>query len=97
MNTQIMTGSIDEGQMLTADAQTDSLEQSMPRPIANLISVLLILFLCGLGGWRLLDPATLPIKHVRIEGNFQHLSPAKMQSMVSAVSICPSNNDRVDR
>ncbi len=57
----------------------------MPRPLANLIFILLILVLLSVGGWRLLDPTTLPIKHVRIEGNFQHLSPGKMQSMVVAV------------
>ena len=33
-------------------------------------------------GWKLLDPLTLPIKHVRIEGNFQHLSTSRMQTIV---------------
>ena len=78
MSAQIMTSSLAEKQLSAADTQAKSLNKSMPRPLANLIFVLLILILCSVGSWRLLDPATLPIKHVRIEGNFQHLSPQKM-------------------
>ena len=85
MSAQIMTSSLAEKQLSAADTQAKSLNKSMPRPLANLIFVLLILILCSVGSWQLLDPATLPIKHVRIEGNFQHLSPQRMQSMVSAV------------
>jgi len=85
MNAQIMTNSGVEKHLSAADTQAKSLDETMPRPLANLIFVLLILILCSVGSWRLLDPATLPIKHVRIEGNFQHLSPQRMQSMVSTV------------
>ncbi len=85
MSAQIMTNPMVDQHLSAADTQTKSSNEPMPRPLANMISVLLILILSGVGTWRLLDPATLPIKHVRIEGNFQHLSPQKMQSMVSAV------------
>ena len=85
MNAQIMTNSGVEKHLSAADTQAKSLDKTMPRPLANLIFVLLILILCSVGSWRLLDPATLPIKHVRIEGNFQRLSPQRMQSMVSTV------------
>ncbi len=80
-----MTNSMVEEKMPVADRGPHSLDKILSRPFVSLIFVLLVLVLCGLGIWRLLDPATLPIRHVRIEGNFQHLSPEKMQSMVTDV------------
>lgn len=45
--------------------------------------VILALFVAGLT--KLLAPSTLPIRHVRIQGNFHYLSTAKMQSIVTDV------------
>lgn len=85
MNAQMMTSSMAEEKMSAVNKVADSEARPMSRTPASLLFVLLILVLCGLAGWRLLDPATLPIRHVRVEGNFQHLSTEKMQFLVTNV------------
>lgn len=48
--------------------------------------VLLFVALCGLMGWggyRLTDPNVLPIRAVRIEGRFEHVSHAALQEAVA--------------
>lgn len=85
MNAQMMTSSMAEEKLSVVNKAADAVARPMSRTPASLLFVLLILVLCGLAGWRLLDPATLPIRHVRIEGNFQHLSTEKMQSSVTNV------------
>jgi cell division protein FtsQ len=85
MNAQVMTNSMTEEKLPVADTGLHSLDKPLSRLFASLIFVLFVLLLCGLGTWRLLDPTTLPIRYVRIEGNFQHLSKEKMQSLVTNV------------
>ncbi|MFT5132025.1 MAG: cell division protein FtsQ [Gammaproteobacteria bacterium] len=85
MNAQVMTNSMAEEKFSMEDEQTVSTVRPMSRPVFSLLFILLIFVLCAFGSSRLMDPATLPIRHVRIEGNFQHLSTEKMQSMVSSV------------
>ena len=85
MNAQMMTSSMAEEKLSVVNKAADSVARPISRAPGSLLFVLLILVLCALTGWRLLDPATLPIRHVRIEGNFQHLSPEKMQSLVTNV------------
>lgn len=85
MNAQMMTGLMAEEKLSVVNKAADSVARPMSRAPGSLLFVLLIFVLCALAGWRLLDPATLPIRHVRIEGNFQYLSPAKMQSLVTNV------------
>ncbi len=84
-NAQIMSDTMDEKALSAMNRKSDLAEQAVPRSLVSLLFVLLVVILCALGVWRLLDPATLPIRHVRIEGNFQHLSPEKMQTLVSDV------------
>ncbi|MCG8324408.1 MAG: cell division protein FtsQ/DivIB [Thiotrichales bacterium] len=44
------------------------------------------IFLCLLlwGAWLLSQPGTLPIKYVRITGDFRHLQPEQLQTLVSS-------------
>lgn len=64
--------------------------RSQPRRIPPLWAIgqgLLVLCLVGLLGWgidRLLDPQTLPLRKVSIEGEFKHVSQAKLQEAVAA-------------
>ena len=57
----------------------------LPKSFFKMVFVALTVLALMLVGWKLLDPLTLPIKHVRIEGNFQHLSTTRMQSIVADV------------
>lgn len=85
MSAIVMTNLIHEEKLSPVGTGNNNPEKVEPRSIVSLVFVFLVTSLLILAGWRLLDPATLPIKHVRIEGNFQHLSPKKMQTMVSEV------------
>ncbi len=48
-------------------------------------SVLVLIFILMMvwGGMTLSNPDTLPIKQVRIEGDFTHLSPVDLQLLVT--------------
>ncbi len=85
MNAQLMANPMTNESLPAMDTADNTSEQPVSRSASGLLSVLFVVLLCVLGGWRLMDPATLPIRYVRIEGNFQHLSPEKMQTMVSNV------------
>lgn len=76
-------------------------EAATPRRRATLLPLLrrsrLRVLLLGIGGvliaalagalvMKLLDPATLPIKSVRIEGHFTHVSAAELQQKLTAVA-----------
>ena len=85
MNAIVMTNSMHEEKLSSVSRDNSNSDKAESRSIVSFIFIFLVMTLFILAGWRLLDPATLPIKHVRIEGNFQHLSPEKMQTMVSDV------------
>jgi cell division protein FtsQ len=51
----------------------------------GVLFAILIAVALGLGALHVLDPRTLPIRHVRINGEFRHLSPAAMQEAASGV------------
>lgn len=85
MNAQVMMGSMTKDKHVSPGKDTDAPVVQVSTAPGSLFFVLLLVVLCALSGWRLLDPATLPIKHVRIEGNFQYLSPEKMQTLVTDV------------
>jgi len=53
-------------------------------PGGALLAVMMIA-VAGLGASHLSDPRTLPIRHVRINGEFRHLSPAALQEAASDV------------
>ncbi len=46
-------------------------------------AVLMLILLCG--GWHLLNPGTLPIRQLAIEGEFRHLIPLKLEESVAGV------------
>ena len=85
MNAIVMTNSMHEEKLSSVSRDNSNPDKTESRPIVSFIFIFLVMTLFILAGWRLLDPATLPIKHVRIEGNFQYLSTEKMQTMVSDV------------
>ena len=85
MNARVMTNSMVQDKLSGRDNDTDQMVTTFSRPVFSLMFTIFIIFLFGVGGWRLMDPSTLPITHVRVEGNFQHLSTEKMQTLVSRV------------
>jgi cell division protein FtsQ len=85
MNSIVMNEAIPEVKSPSVNSRIDDDDKSMSRSKKSLLFMFLLTSLCIFAGWRLVDPATLPIKQVRIEGNFRYLSPEKMQSIVSEV------------
>ncbi len=61
----------------------DELPVSRQHSLYEFAAVLLFVSLLLWGGQHLLDPATLPIRQVRIEGEFRHLSTATLQELAS--------------
>lgn len=53
--------------------------------IAGMILITIIFVLFIWGGLLLMNPGTLPIKNVRVEGEFRQLSPETLQATVTAV------------
>lgn len=67
----------DEGEML---------DRNRPgKYLPGLVLLLLIVGLLGYGASRLLNEQTLPIRHVRVEGDFQHLSTTALQERATEV------------
>jgi cell division protein FtsQ len=58
---------------------------SQQRLIPGLLVTILILALLGFIGTKLVDPSTLPVRHVSVSGDFVHLSPVSLQERVSEV------------
>ncbi len=50
-----------------------------------IVLTMLITSLAGFGIYRLQDPQTLPIRHVRVKGQFQHLSTSALQERAGEV------------
>lgn len=44
-----------------------------------------VIFLAGFGAYKLLDPGTLPIRHVDVKGDFRHLSTTGLQQRTGDV------------
>ena len=84
MNSIVMNEAIPEVKSTSVNSRFDD-DKSISRATLSLLFIFLLVSLCLFAGWQLMDPATLPIKQVRIEGNFRYLSPDKMQSIVSEV------------
>ena len=85
MNAFVMTGPIAEEKKSQTEKSAAGTAQPLSKKLISMSFVSLIIILFGVAGWKLMDPLTLPIRHVRIEGNFQHLSTEKMQNIVSSV------------
>jgi len=85
MNAPVITAGRANDPMRGEQDRTGPAEAKRKRLPASLVFSFLFVVTCGLAAWHLLDPGTLPIRHVRIKGNFQHLSTDRMQSMVTAV------------
>ncbi len=65
--------------------QINRTESSTPGKRRAFYELVLVILFAGLMSWLMswmLDPATLPIKHVRIEGEFVHLSPDMLQQRI---------------
>ncbi len=82
MNAHVMTGDMPEK---SPRAVTGTVRETNRNTYAHVIFALTILIVVLAGTWRLMDPATLPIRHVRIQGSFAHLSTDRMQTIVSDV------------
>lgn len=61
-------------------ARTAPAERRVP---AGMLFTLLLGVLLALAMAHVLDPRTLPIRHVRINGEFRHLAPAALQAAAS--------------
>jgi cell division protein FtsQ len=85
MNAIVMTNTVPEEKLSVVKRDNNKPDKTGSHPLTSLVFIFLVMVFFVLAGWRLLDPATLPIRHVRIEGNFQHLLPEKMQTMVTEV------------
>lgn len=66
---------------LYSGAQTDE-TTSVPARVAEYLSAVLISGALVWAGYVLLDPGTLPIRQVRIEGEFRNLSTGSLQELV---------------
>ncbi len=70
-----------EGQLMIDEKRNQDLRLFIAGMI--LISIIFVLFIWG--GLLLMNPGTLPIKNVRVEGEFRQLSPETLQTTVSTV------------
>lgn len=59
--------------------------EAAERRSSGLILVVLLLLLSGFGAARLMDPQTLPIRHVQVQGEFRHLSLSALQARAAKV------------
>lgn len=66
-------------------AAADAAAAKPPANIAGRVVLIGVLLLAALGAARLMDPQTLPIRHVRVKGDFRHLSLAGLQQRASKV------------
>ena len=82
MSAQVMTGAVADK---TPRPRAKAAGEPGRNTYANLVFAVTIIIVVLAGTWRLMDPATLPIRHVRIQGSFAHLSTDKMQTIVSDV------------
>ena len=48
------------------------------------VSVVTVIALLSFGAQRLLDPATLPITQVQVEGEFRHFAPEALETIISS-------------
>ncbi len=85
MSAQMLVDSLGDEKIPSPTRQQSDPVEEPGISLVKLIFALLLVLITGLVIQRLLDPLTLPIKQVRIEGNFHHLSTEKMQGMVTAV------------
>ncbi|MEX2354049.1 MAG: hypothetical protein WD709_07670, partial [Gammaproteobacteria bacterium] len=56
-----------------------------PHLFSGLVFTLAVIGLLGFGAMKLMDPATLPVRHVSVSGDFIHLSPFSLERRVSDV------------
>jgi cell division protein FtsQ len=64
------------------DWEEGDIETVVRRPIGHILAALLMLAGLAAGGAYLLQPDTLPIRQVRIEGEFRQLSQPELQAIV---------------
>ena len=82
MNTRVM------GMAAQADGAAGHADGQPPVPYRRLSALLplgLMTALLGVGGAWLLDETTLPVRHVRVEGDFKHLSTVALQERAGEV------------
>lgn len=74
-----------DGEGAVRDVDQAPRDVSLPagRSIGQMLAAVMILAVMVAGGGYLLQPDTLPIKQVRIEGEFRQLSQAELQAIVS--------------
>lgn len=85
MSAQLMSEEIGNvKKSVVADRKSDNHAAQM-QAFPSLIFILALVLAAGVAISKMLDPTTLPVKHVRVEGNFQYLSEKKMQTLVSDV------------
>jgi cell division protein FtsQ len=63
----------------------DDYQLRRERPSGGVLFAILTAITLALAALHVLDPRTLPIRHVRINGEFLHLSPASLQEVASDV------------
>ena len=85
MSAQLLTNDIRTAGNRAETKNTISQDADNKSSSFSILFVILLAGVCIFGTWKLLDPATLPVKHVRVQGQFQYLSESKMQSLVSDV------------
>lgn len=66
-----------------SDIRTESTQSSVHGKSGELLLAVLIAGVLLLAGYYLFDPGTLPIRQVRIEGEFRNLSTAALQDRIS--------------
>ncbi|MEJ2760274.1 MAG: cell division protein FtsQ/DivIB [Gammaproteobacteria bacterium] len=72
--------------VLTTGLEThDRAPEAAERRRSGLVLVALLLLLSGFGAVRLMDPQTLPIRHVKVQGEFRHLSLSALQARAAKV------------
>ncbi|MBI2969463.1 MAG: FtsQ-type POTRA domain-containing protein [Gammaproteobacteria bacterium] len=81
MNTPIAADGAHAGQRTVACRGT---EQQRRFPARSLFALILIGALATAAYW-IVDPGTLPIRNVRVEGEFLHLSPAALRELAKDV------------
>ena len=78
-------------QFLTSIIAKDGPEVDLPAiergnyVLPGLVFTILVFTLLGITVMKLMDPATLPIRHVSVAGDFKHLSPPSLEQRVGRV------------
>lgn len=76
---------VTESMEIEHDGEQDMEATTGSHLLSGLLFTLAVLGLLGFGTFKVMDPSTLPVRHVSVTGDFVHLSPFSLEQRASDV------------